>query len=41
MGGDLAVVSPPSSPSTKLLSLTGLDHAIATHATLGQALAAR
>jgi anti-sigma B factor antagonist len=39
MGGDLAVVSPPSSPSTKLLSLTGLDHAIATHATLDQALA--
>ena len=40
MGGDLAVVSPSSSPSTKLLSLTGLDHAIATHATLDQALAA-
>jgi len=39
MGGDLAVVSPPSSPSTKLLSLTGLDHSIATHATLDQALA--
>ena len=41
MGGDLAVVSPPSSPPTKLLSLTGLDHAIATHATLDQALASR
>jgi anti-sigma B factor antagonist len=40
MDGDLAVVSPSSSPSTKLLSLTGLDHAIATHATLDQALAA-
>ena len=40
MGGDLAVVSPSSSPSTKLLSLTGLDHAIATHATLDQALTA-
>jgi anti-sigma B factor antagonist len=39
MGGDLAVVSPASSPSTKLLSLTGLDHAIPTHATLDQALA--
>jgi anti-sigma B factor antagonist len=39
MGGHLAVVSPASSPSTKLLSLTGLDHAIATHATLDQALA--
>jgi len=36
MGGDLAVVSPPNSPTTKLLSLTGLDHAIATHATLDQ-----
>jgi anti-sigma B factor antagonist len=40
MDGDLAVVSPSSSPSTKLFSLTGLDHAIATHATLDQALAA-
>jgi anti-sigma B factor antagonist len=40
MGGDLAVVSPPTSPPTKLLSLTGLDHAIATRATLDEALAA-
>jgi anti-sigma B factor antagonist len=38
-GGDLAVVSPPSSPPTKLLSLTGLDHAIPTHATVEEALA--
>ena len=41
MGGDLAVVSPPNSPTTKLLSLTGLDHAIATHATLDQATGRR
>ena len=40
MGGDLAVVSPPTSPPTKLLSLTGLDHAIATRATLDEALVA-
>jgi len=39
LGGDLAVVSPPSSPPTKLLSLTGLDHAIPTHATVDEALA--
>lgn len=39
LGGDLAVVSPPSSPPTKLLSLTGLDHAIPTHATVGEAVA--
>jgi len=39
LGGDLAVVSPPSSPPTKLLSLTGLDHAIPTHATVEEALA--
>jgi len=39
MGGDLALVSPPSSPPTKLLSLTGLDHAIPTHATVDDALA--
>ncbi len=39
MGGDLALVSPPSSPPTKLLSLTGLDHAIPTHATVDEALA--
>jgi anti-sigma B factor antagonist len=38
-GGDLAVVSPPSSPPTKLLSLTGLDHAIPTHATVDEAIA--
>jgi anti-sigma B factor antagonist len=38
-GGDLAVVSPPSSPPTKLLSLTGLDHAIPTHATVDEAVA--
>jgi anti-sigma B factor antagonist len=38
LGGDLALVSPPSSPPTKLLSLTGLDHAIPTHATLDEAL---
>jgi len=40
IGGELALVSPPSSPPTKLLSLTGLDHAIPTHATLDQAVAA-
>ena len=39
MGGDFALVSPPSSPPTKLLSLTGLDHAIPTHATVDAALA--
>ena len=39
LGGDLAVVSPPSSPPTKLLSLTGLDHAIPTHATVDEAVA--
>jgi anti-sigma B factor antagonist len=39
MGGDLALVSPPSSPPTKLLSLTGLDHAIPTHPTVDEALA--
>jgi anti-anti-sigma factor len=39
LGGDLAVVSPPSSPPTKLLSLTGLDHTIPTHATVDEALA--
>jgi anti-sigma B factor antagonist len=38
LGGDLALVSPPNSPPTKLLSLTGLDHAIATHATVDEAL---
>ena len=36
---ELAVESPPSSPPTKLLSLTGLDHAIPTHATVDEALA--
>jgi anti-sigma B factor antagonist len=39
LGGDLAVVSPPSSPPTKLLSLTGLDQAIPTHTTVEEALA--
>jgi anti-sigma B factor antagonist len=39
MGGDLALVSPPSSPPTTLLSLTGLDHAIPTHPTVDEALA--
>jgi anti-anti-sigma regulatory factor len=39
LGGDLALVSPPNSPPTKLLSLTGLDHAIPTHATVDEALA--
>jgi anti-sigma B factor antagonist len=39
LGGDLALVSPPSSPPTKLLALTGLDHAIPTHATVDEALA--
>lgn len=39
LGGDLAVVSPPRSPPTKLLSLTGLDHAIPTHATVDEAVA--
>ncbi|TMK36961.1 MAG: STAS domain-containing protein [Actinobacteria bacterium] len=39
VGGDLALVSPPSSPPTKLLSVTGLDHAIPTHATVDAALA--
>jgi anti-sigma B factor antagonist len=38
-GGDLAVVTPPGSPPTKLLSLTGLDRAIATHATVDEATA--
>ena len=36
-GGQLALVTPPTSPPTKLLSLTGLDRAIATHATLDDA----
>lgn len=36
-GGELALVTPPGSPPTKLLSLTGLDRAIATHATVDEA----
>lgn len=38
-GGELSVVTPPSSPPTKLLSLTGLDRAIPTHATVDEAIA--
>ena len=38
-GGELALVTPPGSPPTKLLSLTGLDHAIATHPTVEKATA--
>ena len=37
-GGDLAVVTPPESPPTKLLSLTGLDRAITTRATLDEVI---
>ena len=33
-GGDLAVVAPEASPLSKLLTLTGLDHAIRAHPTL-------
>jgi anti-sigma B factor antagonist len=36
-GGELAVVTPAGSPPTKLLSLTGLDQAIPTHATVEEA----
>jgi anti-sigma B factor antagonist len=36
-GGDLALVSPPGSPPTKLLSLTGLDRAIPTYPSLDAA----
>jgi anti-sigma B factor antagonist len=38
-GGDLALVTPPESPPTKLLSLTGLDRAIRTRATLDEVIA--
>jgi len=38
-GGDLALVTRPDSPPTKLLSLTGLDRAIPTFTSLDEALA--
>jgi anti-anti-sigma regulatory factor len=38
-GGELALVTPPGSPPTKLLSLTGLDRSIPTHATVAEATA--
>jgi len=36
-GGDLALVTTPGSPPSKLLSLTGLDRAIPTFSTPGEA----
>jgi anti-sigma B factor antagonist len=37
-GGDLALVTLPGSPPSKLLSLTGLDRAIPTYASADEAL---